>query len=66
VLFVYGLCNGDSSSPDYIGLGNDEIERILKEPVVTCYQILSRNFHGGPGEIHEKSQSGKLGVSADI
>jgi hypothetical protein len=63
---VYGSCNEDTTSPDYIRLGNDEIERTWKEVVVTYYKILSRNLNGGAGKNHEKSQSGKPGVSADI
>jgi hypothetical protein len=66
VLYVYGIWNGDTTSPDYTGLGNDEIERMWKEVVVTYYKILSRNLHGGAGENHKKSQSGKPGVSANI
>jgi hypothetical protein len=61
-----GVCNEDTTSPDYIGLGNDEIERLWKKAVVTYYKILSRNLHGGAGENHEKPESGKPGVSADI
>jgi hypothetical protein len=54
MLFVYGLCNEDITSPDYIGLGNDDTETMWKEVVVIYYKILSRSLDGGAGENHKE------------
>jgi hypothetical protein len=37
---------------------NNELERMWKEKVMACFEILSWHLPGGTEETHEKPQSG--------